>query len=74
MVPVQGHMVPTNGRTKLTWASGDRDETCARYVACLDAHLAAHRGRVQGGAETPASCPARCHGFSLGQVTVGLDE
>lgn len=50
-------MVPLPGSSKLTYASGDRDETCAKYGACLTAHLAAYAGRHNGGAEKPASCP-----------------
>lgn len=52
-----GYMVPAPGGSVITRDGGDRDETCARYTVCLDAHLAAYRGRIGGGSETPASCP-----------------
>lgn len=48
-LPVVGHMLPTRG---------DRDDTCALYETCLQAHTDAHRGRQC--AEVPASCPAPC--------------
>lgn len=62
-VVATGHMVPTHGATRDTYASGDRDDGCAHYARCLDAHLAAHHrnapSRVESddGAEVPASCP-----------------
>jgi hypothetical protein len=66
-------MVPTNGRTKDTYAGGDRDDTCARYLSCLDAHLAAHQGRTQGGPETPASCPVGCRWRAAGEPVRATD-
>ncbi|HSN16445.1 MAG TPA: hypothetical protein VLT61_17555 [Anaeromyxobacteraceae bacterium] len=45
-LPSVGHMVPTEG---------DRDETCARYDACLTAHVEAHKR-----SDPPASCPQPC--------------
>jgi hypothetical protein len=44
LVPSQGHMLCERG---------DRDDTCSRYTACLDAHVRAYR-------EAPASCPEAC--------------
>ena len=47
-----GHMVPTEG---------DRDDGCASYRGCLEAHLKAHKGhRGDNSREIPASCPTAC--------------